>query len=689
MKKNTARFYFWWQLQLQLISLGCGLIVIFMISRAILLGYHHAFMHFSAAMIYKTFTLGFLFDLQAAAYLLSPFFVLSWPVAYFTRPIVWRHTQQGLNIIAALYGFIAFLLSCINFYYYQFFGHHIGTRFLGFFSGDTNAVFYSIQQQYPLLFLGALILSLTIGFALIFMRISKRIQHLHWLPTRPIRAVIGVLIPILIVLAARASVSKMPLQAGDAIFSTQPLLNEASINALSGTFFALQHARLDTQVAMISPQQATAAYQTIFHPKHAHKTLQYQQLYTRTAYNPFLKSHPPQVIFVQMESMGKHLLFNHQHPRRAILGKLYPYFKKDVLFSHMLAGGRYSAQSSALLMMNTLFDNVFYKEQSQLASAVAKPFKDAGYHTVFLSASRLHWYNLGRFLNQQYFDTTIGAHILQQHYPLADTTPWGVPDAYAFDYAKLLLKRAEQQKQPLFIYLMTGSNHAPYQVPPPYATHLQHVPRFMTQQMGLTSKQSIKIIHAFRYANDQLADLIRTTDKQAWGHHTIIAATGDHNVHELQARYRMDYNKFLEYETVFLLHIPAAYLPNHHINTHVLASHRDIFPTLYQLALSNATYLNLGNNLTARSLLFHYGFNHYRLTTPNGYIDTTTHPMLIYPWQDRSWSQTKAPRPLNIKEKHSYVEAKQAYETLLKWQIKQALSSAHHENDAKHMNINT
>ena len=71
--------------------------------------------------------------------------------------------------------------------------------------------------------------------------------------------------------------------------------------------------------------------------------------------------------------------------------------------------------------------------------------------------------------------------------------------------------------------------------------------------------------------------------------------TGDHNnlmlfdfdeAHQLQQR-----------GVPLYMYVPEKYKPQTTINTSRFASHKDIFPTIFNLALSNSRYFSIGNNL--------------------------------------------------------------------------------------------
>lgn len=91
---------------------------------------------------------------------------------------------------------------------------------------------------------------------------------------------------------------------------------------------------------------------------------------------------------------------------------------------------------------------------------------------------------------------------------------------------------------------------------------------------------------------------------------TIIAASGDHKLRDLQAHPTTD--KALSHAVPFYLYIPKSYRAHIHYDPTRIGSHKDILPTLYELSLSNITYMSLGgrNMLAPESdRSYNFGFN--------------------------------------------------------------------------------
>jgi phosphoglycerol transferase MdoB-like AlkP superfamily enzyme len=111
-----------------------------------------------------------------------------------------------------------------------------------------------------------------------------------------------------------------------------------------------------------------------------------------------------------------------------------------------------------------------------------------------------------------------------------------------------------------------------------------------------------------------------------------------------------------------------------------IGSHKDIFPTLYNLALSDVEYLNMGDNLLAkhrRGLIF--GYNPQLILLKDGVIKGHGAEALFYPFRNSKRYFVKAGQPLTA-EQALILKRVAAYETLLDWQIqRQGYDGLHHK----------
>ncbi|OGS35303.1 MAG: hypothetical protein A2293_15765 [Elusimicrobia bacterium RIFOXYB2_FULL_49_7] len=161
---------------------------------------------------------------------------------------------------------------------------------------------------------------------------------------------------------------------------------------------------------------------------------------------------------------------------------------------------------------------------------------------------------------------------------------------------------------------MTTSNHPPYSLPSTYSPlTLQVSPEVasrITGDKGLACKRFL----TYQYANTRLGEFISKVKASPFGKNTIIAVTGDHNFWGVFDYTTEEYPGL--YGVPFYLYVPRE-LRRPGAGADVSASHIDIMPTLYNLALSEQKYVSLGNDVFDRSVQ-HRGYN------ADGFILTAT-----------------------------------------------------------------
>jgi hypothetical protein len=110
----------------------------------------------------------------------------------------------------------------------------------------------------------------------------------------------------------------------------------------------------------------------------------------------------------------------------------------------------------------------------------------------------------------------------------------------------------------------------------------------------------LNMLYAYQYANNCLGDFAAAVKDGPLGGRTVIAATGDHQMRSVRARYPADL--LLDTAVPFYLYVPKAILERtpHRYDPGRPGSHKDIPPTLYALSLSGAPYYSVGGrNLLA------------------------------------------------------------------------------------------
>ncbi|KTC93472.1 LTA synthase family protein [Legionella cincinnatiensis] len=652
-------------------------IAIFMVSRTFMLVYF--FDAQTTPLIIKDivilYLLGLAYDLQAIAFILSPLAVLSLFLIFFAR----TQLLNLYNLLGALSLLFAAFICVINFFYYQYFSTQIGMNFFHILLGQADATFAYIFESYPI---GLLILGIVLFLVLmtsLLRNVEKNIQKINWNPRRFVKFSCIISSIFLYIFAMRCSFGGYSLyHNGFPVVASSSLINQLVENGAAALYDAYKE--IITAQSIWSPvnrQEALNAYNGYFDKNIQLEEFGIQHLYSQTSTKQFSKDHPkPNVVFVQMESFGRHLLL-YSNPQNDMVGKLGLYFNQDFLFSNFLSSGNATYESLGYLTFNTPRPELLSTQCSNmLSSSVAKPFKMAGYKTIFLTSGSAHWANTDYFLSTQGFDQIIGLETILKQYPQAERSPWGVYDEYTFAYAYHLLNEMNESHQPVFIYINTVTNHPPYSVPTHYQSYPIALPDTLFQMVSTPLGELAQAAQTYQYVNDSLGHFIDKVDHSHWGWKTIIGASGDHNQRELMFHYKDHASSGLRFEVPFFLHVPPVYQNNIKYDPERIGSHKDIFPTLYELALSEVPYLKLGNNLLSPNKpIFEFGYNVSAFLFSEGVIISEENQQRFYPWVDKSKILVGDGLDLNPSQKEQLNKVRQ-YELLLSWQFNESAKLA-------------
>ena len=214
---------------------------------------------------------------------------------------------------------------------------------------------------------------------------------------------------------------------------------------------------------------------------------------------------------------------------------------------------------------------------------------DAGYQTLFVTSARSGWRDLNRVLAVQGFDEVVDANNLKESYPDATLGIWGVWDSYVFKYLDKRLA-AQPKDKPLFVFVLTSTNHPPYDLPADY----HRVPRDMSLWKGETSSDTLLLnLDTYHYAADLLGGFVQSVQSGTLKSNTIVAATGDHNVRSF-GMYAEPARRYLQRQVPFVIWGEGLQCGQQQA---LPASHRDMFNTLLPLIGVNGPYVNAGRNL--------------------------------------------------------------------------------------------
>ncbi len=589
--------------------------------------------------LFAAFSMGFRFDSSCIFYGLIPVAFVFLIGLFFYKSSIYNRFSFHFSIIYSTILFTLFLfISTIDFFFYQYFQSHINIAIFGFFEDNTSALLKTFWTDYPVIpvFAGLAVFIVCCYFLMRkIMSVKFSIpQYPYWIKICIVILFIGIFIEGVRGFSFKAA----PLRLIHSEVTLDSSVNSLVLNGV----FALKTAIKDKISQEINsnlnetvkesgfPSINNAVSYYVNHQVINNEDSLRNALFTQTPENLFLKENPPHVVFILMEGMGTNLWMYHDKDKLNLLGEL-----EDVLpYAYVFKNFTSSTQSTITSLESLMINNTFKTSIAQstfandsLHSSVAYVFKQKGYTTNFVTSGNFGWRNLDDFIPRQYFDTLVDAGNLDDFYPNVEKNDWGCYDEFMFDYIYDELK--QNQNYPQFIFGLTTTNHSPFHLPKsykPYPIDIKQINR------KILFDDKVAKIHftTYQYANDCLGRLIKRIKASSIGDNTIIVVTGDHCVRGL-----FDYSNtelLTKYGVPLLLFVPEKYKPAIHPDLTNFGSHKDVFPTIFNLALSNASYLKSGVNLFSDEANDNFALHLSEVViSKNGSIDFSLKP-IFFTW---------------------------------------------------------
>ena len=533
------------------------------------------------------------------------------------------------RLLGFLLIFLAIILSATNFAYLGFFGGPLDSFVFEGMEYGFEAAYKSItgvHNVYPTLLATAALLAACL---LVYSTFNQRIIERVSATALTTRGFIYLLIVSLMAIAvlARGTLSTFPLSYRHLAISAHNQINNLVPNGIIALYYGHRNFRKSQNQPVAGDAEGRQLYARFYGRKPTDGAL-FEQFFTTTKRSPLLEKNPPHVVLNVLEGMGQALLLERFNPGNHLAGALQQHLAEDVYFKHFLPASNGTQQSLVSLLLNSRYSNISRSihQRVELKTSAARIFKAAGYKTVFLFSGFEGLMNRSSYFKTQGFDEFIGAHQLYRRYPDMQTSVWGGDDHYLFKVASELLNAHKSGEKPLFIATLTIVNHPPYKMPwleKSTAFDGNFAPSLLDRMDDLP----LESLHTYRYTNDQLGQFISRTKASDLAHNTLVAATGDHAIRGM----RYAPSEQLHQKSVpFYLYIPERYATGIQVDSHAISSHKDIMPTLYNLALSEARYPDLGRNLlqpTAADSVHNFAYNDNYLVVANaayGKLETGT-----------------------------------------------------------------
>lgn len=410
------------------------------------------------------------------------------------------------------------------------------------------------------------------------------------------------LLAFLLFFGARSSlVSKRPINASNAIFSTDQLTNNLGLNSFYTVGFALysiknegnsakMYGKMDSKDAINRVKKYMNVPEANF--TDANFPLMHLQKATTTL------SSPCNVVVFLQESLGAEYVGS--------LGglPLTPEFdkltKEGLLFTNLYCTGTRSVRGIEAVVTGFLpspSESVVKLSNSQTGFyTLAENLREKGYETSFIYGGMANFDNMAAFFNGNGFSKIID----EKDY---DSTKAAFKGTWGYSDEDLAVKANSYFKsmgnKPFFSLMFSTSNHEPFEFP--------------DGRIKLYDKKKNTVNNAMKYADFSIGKFFEMAKKEAYFKNTIFLVIADHNT-RTYGKNLVPINKF---------HIPALLIgPNIPKDTKYkkLCSQIDIAPTLLNFIgmdiinpMPGRNLMQLAANVPGRAIMQFHNNNAFRI----------------------------------------------------------------------------
>jgi phosphoglycerol transferase MdoB-like AlkP superfamily enzyme len=583
--------------------------------------------------ILQSFLLGFRLDLTIIGYLYIITFFSSFIFAFFkTKFLIFYRYFYLLSFI--------FLLTIIgaDFGFFSYFKEHINILFFGLFDDDTKALIETFIQNYNVIFI-ILIYFLIILFAYF---ILKRIFAIKIQKTINIKTFLFFLLVIFIfiLLITRGGFGMYPLGKMSPSVSSEYFINQNAENSIRSFIraYKIRKKFQNNKYNLIERLGYKNNIQDAFKIHSQNSILDTDLLQNITYTTKEVPINKPNVVVIMVESFGLPIL-KYNTKEFNLLRNMEKHFKEELLFTHFISSGDGTIPSLESLLLNITNRPASFSfaqssmKQTAFSYSPAFVYKKQNYQTNFIYGGDLGWRDIGSFVKHQGYDKVEGKLSIFNNINKNKKTdffhPWGIYDEYLFEH---IYNKLNSGKKPKFIFALTTNNHPPYVVPKHYHSQTLHLSKALKNHLTGDLSLAKERFYSYQYAIDQVGIFLDKIKNSPLRDNTIVAITADNNT--LDGIMRYDDNILFQSKNIpFLLYLPTVLknkYPN--INLDVASSHKDIFPTLYNLSLNKQKYIAIGSNLLNNKIT-HYGFN------SSGIITDKNQTLKINPFDTKNQHQ--------------------------------------------------
>ncbi len=603
--------------------LWLGLVLLFTLGRAFYLFDYRLVLAaepFHAKEIVHAFVSSWRFDGSVAAYLLAPLAVVA--------------LTGGARRVFLIYGCAVFVLAWItvmvDHYFYLYFKDHFNVFFWEFFENPSNAglVVSGLGDVVPLKTALALVAAGAVA-GIWFVRHAARSD---W-PRLKIPAWVFL---IFFVLAARGTLDGRPLSLQDrrVVISPNGLVNLLHTNPFLPLYRGYKERKEVDDLAKnfeLTDERVDAAFRrvTAFVPGARVEVSPRGYRYLSQRVSPlgttYLQRKPKHVVVVFMESYASWILkYDDGGFNEEMAGGLRRLKSRSLYFDRHFppAGGTIKNIAAANLSVPTARDfypSIVYHREGYKAFPGRLPIvmKGLGYQPRFFYGGVVAWHRLYQFLPAIGYDSVFAEH----SFPALPHHENGLFDDGLFTAVLDDLAKSDQQT---FSFVMTLSNHPPYDVPASAKESPIVVPETLQRRILDDPSTFMRRLYAFRYADRALGRFVDELERRGLARDTLLVVTGDHAFASGVGFSSVDAWRI---EEIPLLFYGPEILKPEHVGTErsPFTTHLDLMPSLAALLTEEPMDLQTFGKTVFAEGPQDSGINHF-FTCEGGFCLSGNHP---------------------------------------------------------------
>ncbi|RXR32235.1 alkaline phosphatase family protein [Flavobacterium piscinae] len=472
------------------------------------------------------FPIGFRFDIIVFSYLsFLPFLALTFIPERFVH-----HIQKIINFYFLLFLILILLTEIASVNFISQYDTRPNRIFIDYLIYPKEVFGTLLKSYFPSLILTFLCLLISIYLGI---KKSKQLFKIEPIPLK-MRLILMPIILFLLIFGARSSLtSKRPINASNAVFSTDQMTNSLGLNSLYTLGFAIYSIKNETDISKLygkmnieEANNRVKKYMTTKESGFPFDSITFLHMnksdsISKKKYN---------VVIILEESLGAEFVGS--------LGglPLTPEFdkltKEGLLYTNLYCTGTRSVRGIEAVISGFLpspSESVVKLSNSQEHFfTLASVYKNEGYDTSFIYGGMANFDNMASFFNGNGFDNIIDETDFDQDnqsYALKGT--WGYSD-------EDLVTKANQyfislKNKPFFSLLFSTSNHEPFEYP--------------DGRIILYEKNKNTVNNAIKYADFSIGKFFELAKKEAYYKNTLFVIIADHNT-RTYGKYLVPIKKF-------------------------------------------------------------------------------------------------------------------------------------------------